>query len=156
MARKKRVNTITGEGLELLKKEYEERTNTTRNEIAEKIDEARRFGDLSENNAYTSAMEEKDFNEARIAQLEELIQNSVVAINSQKGVVSLGSTVELKNNQGGLITYRVVGAEESDPGKNLISDRSPLGKALIGKKEGDMVKVSIPSGSMEFSIVHIN
>ncbi len=142
---------ITKEGLDLLKKEYEERTTVARNEIATKIDEARRFGDLSENNAYSSAMEEKNFNEARIEELEGLIHNSVVVKDSVRGIVSLGSLVHLKNGKG-VVKYKIVGAEESDPEKSWISDKSPLGKSLIGKKEGDVVKVHIPSGNVEFVI----
>lgn len=150
----KDINYITPEGLSLLKKEYEERTTVLRNSIAGRIDEARKFGDLSENNAYTSAMEEKDFNEARIAELDELLQTSEVVKDIANGIISLGKVVHLKSDNK-KFTYKIVGAAESDPAKSLISDKSPLGQSLLGKKEGDKVKVTIPSGKMEFTIVKI-
>lgn len=148
------VNYITKDGLEKLKGEFNNRIKTLRPEIAEKIDEARRFGDLSENSAYTSAMEEKNFNEARIFELEGLLATSQVVEASLDGSVSLGSEVHLKGEKG-IVIYIVVGAEESDPMKNLISDRSPLGASLMGKKQGDTIEVKIPSGTLVFKIEKI-
>lgn len=147
----KKVNFITAEGLQMLKDEYEKRVNEERNEIASKIDEARKFGDLSENNAYTTALEQKNFNEARIAELEGIIYNSKVVKGSKDGKISLGSIVYLKSPKG-VVKYKVVGVEESDPEKNWISDKSPLGRSLIGKKQGNSVEVNVPSGKMSFSI----
>lgn len=149
------VNYITGDGLELLKKEYDKRVNTDRNLIANKIDEARKFGDLSENSAYTTALEEKDFNEARIAELENLIHTSVVVKDKGDGRIGIGKTIDLRGPKG-IVVYKIVGAEESDPNKNWISDKSPLGKSLLGKKQGDSVDVEIPSGKISYVIEKIS
>ena len=144
---------ITKKGLDKLKRELEELKTVKRKEIAARIQEAKELGDLSENAEYVEAKNEQAFVEGRILELENIIKNSVImdTDNSQVQVVRIGSQIVLEND-GQLINYTIVGSTEADPKNNLISCDSPLGQAFLGKKKGDIVKVSIPKGEMEFKI----
>lgn len=111
--------------------------------IAERIKQARELGDLSENAEYQTAREEQDRLETRIGELEHVVANTqIIKKPRANGTVSLGSTVHLKNAQGKTKEFQVVGTMEADPLNNKISDESPIGKALLGKKIGDKVELT--------------
>ena len=124
--------------------------------IAERIKNAREFGDLAENAEYTTAMQEKERTESRIAEIEHILQNGEV-IKKPRGdnKVQLGSTVKLKLD-GKTKEFTVVGTVEADPLSGKISDESPIGKALLGKKEGDKVEIQNGGGELSaFKVVDI-
>ena len=139
---------LTPEGLEKLKAEIEELSTTKRREVAERIKEAREFGDISENSEYDDAKNEQMMLEARIAALEEKLRSASVIDASEldKSIVRVGSTVSVKW-EGGNATYQIVGSTEADPGAKKLSNESPVGKALVGAKKGDTVEVTLPNGS---------
>lgn len=148
---------MTSAGLEELKKELEELKTTGRDDIAEKIRIARSYGDLSENSEYDEAKSEQAKIEARINELEYQIQNAVIQDVTDRDAVNLGSVVTIKNREdGSLATYKIVGFAQSNPAEGLISDESPIGKALIGAKKGENVDVEAPIGVLKFEIVEIN
>ena len=146
----------TQEGFEKLKEEYEFRTKEERERIKVAIAEARSFGDLSENAEYDEARNEQAKNEARIKELEELIQHAVVVDESQVDaeVVSLGSTVLVEKN-GKKVEYKIVGSNEADPFANKISDLSPVGKGLVGARKGAVVEVKTPAGVVAMKVLDV-
>ena len=150
---------ITSLGLKKLKKELEELKNTKRPKIIEAIAEARGHGDLKENAEYHAAKEEQSKIEGRIIQINDLIARANVIDVSQfekKDNVIFGSTVyliDLENNE--KKTYKIVGKDEADIAKSYIYFRSPIGKALIGKKKKELVTVITPSGEKNFEIKEV-
>ena len=146
----------TREGFEKLKEEYDTRTKVERERILNAIAEARSFGDLSENAEYDAARNDQAKNEARIHELEELIQHAVVIDDAtvDHSVVGLGSFVKVEKN-GTEVEYKIVGSNEADPFDNKISDMSPVGKALIGAKKGDVVSLDVPSGSVNLKVLDV-
>ncbi len=146
----------TQEGFEKLKAEYEFRTKEERERIKVAIAEARSFGDLSENAEYDEARNEQAKNEARIKELDDLIQHAVVIDDSQMDseTVGLGSCVKVERN-GTQVEYKIVGSNEADPFDNKISDMSPVGRALIGAKKGDTVSLEVPSGSVNLKVLDV-
>ena len=150
------LQKYTQEGFEKLKQEYDFRTKEERERIKVAIAEARSFGDLSENAEYDEARNEQAKNEARIKELDELIQHAVVVDDSLQDAktVGLGSTVKVERN-GAEVEYKIVGSNEADPFDNKISDVSPVGKALIGAKKGDMVQVDVPSGTISLKVLDV-
>lgn len=148
---------MTSAGLEELKKELEELKTTGRDDIAEKIRIARSYGDLSENSEYDEAKSEQAKIEARINELEYQIQNAVIQDITDRNAVNLGSVVTIKNREDdSLATYKIVGFAQSNPAEGLISDESPIGKALMGAKKGENIDVEAPVGVLKFEIVEIN
>ena len=152
--------TLTKEGKEKLEQELLDLKSRVRLEIAEKIKTARSYGDLSENSEYDEAKDEQAKVEARIADLEVTLKNVVIVEEGAKtkkaATVKLGSKVtvldvELDYEE----TYEIVSSIEADPIENKISDDSPLGAALIGKKDGSTVSVDAPVGTVEYKIVKI-
>lgn len=141
---------ITAEGLEELKNELEYLKIVKRKEISEKIKVALAFGDISENAEYDEAKNEQANVEARIAKLEQMVKNAkVIKTGKQKGVVSVGSKVTIKDLEfDETMEYTIVGSAEADPFKGKISNVSPLGKALLGKKIGEIIEVASPAGDM--------
>src|SRR4051794_325165 len=129
---------LTHEGLEGLKVELEELTTTKRREVAERIKEAREFGDISENSEYDDAKNEQAMLETRIAQIEEQIRSArvVSAEDVSTDVVGVGVTVSVKGEDGKAIKFTIVGSAEAKPPEKL-SNESPVGKALMGRKKGD-------------------
>ncbi len=149
---------ITKEGLEKLRQELHTIITTDRPKNIKAIEEARSHGDLNENAEYHAAKERQSFLEAKISDLEMAISRSeVIEISSEPAEnIIFGSTVELKNLANNkTVTYQLVGPYESNPEDGKISITSPLGKALIGKEEEDIVKLKTPGGIQEFEIVEI-
>lgn len=150
---------LTEEGLADLKKELEELTKAKRPEVLTRVSAARDLGDLSENAEYAAAREELSFIDGRIDEIEELLKQ-VTIIHEEKGksngkrVIKLGSTVVL-HLDGKKETFTVVGEWEADPNEKKISHESPLGKALLGKKEGEKVEVEAPAGKILYTIVDV-
>ena len=141
---------ITDSGRKELEKELAE-LKSRRGEIAEKIAEARSFGDLSENAEYDAAREEQGLLETRVIEIEDILQDASIIKSADATVVGLGSAVELKNSDR-TVTYTVVGPVEADPMEGKISDESPIGQALMGKKVGDEVTISTPKGEIVYTI----
>lgn len=146
---------LTKEGLEELKREYEELTKTKRPEILNRVSAARNMGDLSENAEYTVAREELSFIDGRIDELEELLKQAVLISNNHSSTIKLGSTVKV-NTGSDKEVFTVVGEWEADPKEKKISHESPLGKALLGKKVGEKVEVEAPAGKIVYTIEAIN
>ena len=146
---------LTPQGLEKLKKELEERKTKIRREIAKRLEEAKALGDLSENTEYSSAREAQAFNEGRILELEEIIKNAVViSSKKRKKEVQIGSEISVKcGNQ--VRNFTIVGSQEAEPEKGRISVESPLGKAFLDHKPGDIVEVKTPKGKMKYKILSI-
>lgn len=141
---------LTPEGLEKLKQEIEYLSGEKRREVADRIKEAREFGDISENAEYDDAKNEQMMLESRIALLEENLRSASVIDQSEldNDVVRVGTTVDVKDEAGKKDTFMIVGSTEADPSATpkRLSNESPVGKALIGHKKGDTIKVSLPSG----------
>lgn len=158
MAEKKQVVTYTG--LKKIEEELQDLKVNKRREIAAKIKEAREQGDLSENAEYDAAKDEQRDIEARIEELEKILKNVEVvdmeddSENLEK--VSFGLAVKVKDNEfGDEMEFKIVGATEANSLKGKISNESPLGKALIGAKKGDIVSVEAPAGVIEYTILDI-
>ncbi|KKR88639.1 MAG: Transcription elongation factor GreA [Candidatus Yanofskybacteria bacterium GW2011_GWA1_44_21] len=140
-----------------MKKEMEERINTIRPEITSRIKEAKELGDLSENSEFDAAKEAQSFNEGRIEELKRLIDSAVIfSDRNNGGQVDLGSTVKVESKSGEVRTFVIVGAAESDPGKGLISNESPLGQAFIGHKKKDTLEIKTPKGTVEYKILDVH
>ncbi|MGH7776902.1 MAG: transcription elongation factor GreA [Candidatus Dormibacterales bacterium] len=138
---------ITPEGLELVKRELDELVSSRRPDIAEKIKSARELGDLSENFEYHAAKNEQGFIEARINELQAIVENAVLIEGGAKsGRVELGSTVRFVEDDGSESSYRIVGTAEVDPARGRVSYESAIGKALLEHAVGDEVRVETPSG----------
>ncbi len=144
-----RQSVITQEGLEKLKDEIEQLSTIKRREVAERIKEAREFGDISENAEYDDAKNEQALLEQRIAQLEERLRRSEV-INDKDidtTAVGVGTVVHVKDQKSGdSQKFQVVGSAEADPTEHKLSNESPIGKALMGHKRNDVVSVDVPRG----------
>jgi len=149
---------LTPEGYEKLKREIEELSTTRRREVAERIRIAREFGDIAENAEYDDAKNEQMLLEHRIATLEERLASARV-VNKKEiptGVVAVGTKVRLRDVAAGeTIEYHIVGSAEANPAEHKLSNESPVGKAIIGKKKGETVEVSAPRGSLKYKILDI-
>ncbi len=150
---------LTKEGLDDLKKEYEDLTKSRRPDVLSRVSQARSMGDLSENAEYVAAREELSFIDGRIDELEELLKQAIlISGNGHRNAgqtVKLGSKVIL-NTKGKKESFVVVGEWEADPKERKISHESPLGKALIGKKVGEKVEVEAPAGKVLYTIVSVD
>lgn len=150
---------LTAEGLKKLELELEELKTVKRQEIAEKIKIARDFGDLSENSEYDEAKNEQALIEERIAKIDNMIANAKIIDEKviDTNVVNLGNTVSLfVKTTGKEMTYTIVGSAESDPLSGKISNESPVGRAILGKKKGSTVQVQLPNGNvMDYTIKDI-
>ena len=149
---------LTREGYEKLTAEIEYLQTEKRREIAERIRIAREFGDISENAEYDDAKNEQAMLEHRIATLEErLVEAHVVAEDEiSTDVVSIGSTVRLKDVEGkSTVEYHIVGSAEANPEERKLSNESPVGRAIMGRKKGETIEVTVPRGTMKFKILEI-
>jgi transcription elongation factor GreA len=142
-----RDTVLTPEGLEDLKSKLETLSTVRRREVAERIKEAREFGDISENSEYDDAKNEQMMLEKQIAEIEERLRSARVIEEGSSDVVSVGSTVHVKDQKTDKSTkYRIVGSSEANPAEQKLSNESPVGKALLGHKRGETVKVPVPRG----------
>lgn len=149
---------LTPDGLKRLEEELETLKSVKRREVAERIKVAIGYGDISENSEYEDAKNEQAFIEGRIITLEKMLRNARI-INSDEivtDVVSIGVTVSVEDLEyGDVMEYTIVGTAESDPLNNKISNESPVGRAIIGKKIGTIVDVSVPAGVIQYKILDI-
>jgi transcription elongation factor GreA len=151
----KKLFRLTKQGVDELQNELDTLVGK-RKGIAEAIKSARELGDLAENAEYQSAMEEKDGNEARISELENILANvEIIKKPRADNKVQLGSHVKLKND-GKTKEFQVVGTVEADPLNGKISDESPIGQALLGKQEGDQVEIATPNETTTYKIAGIS
>ncbi len=151
----KKTYHLTETGLAELRSELDALI-ARRPEIAESIKLARELGDLSENDEYRSSKDEQEKNEQRINEINSILANyEIIKESKSGGKVSLGSTVKLKNNSQ-TKTFQVVGTVEADPMNGKISDESPIGKEIMGKKLGDFVEIVTPKETLSYKIVEIN
>ena len=150
---------ITAEGLRKLEEELAQRKGPIREEIVERLKEASAQGDLSENSEYDQAKEDQGKNESRIVELEQMIKTAVIidtTASGKEGIVSLGCTVVLKDVETGEEeTYAIVGTTEADPFNNKISNESPVGSAILGKKVHDVVVANTPAGELSYEIMEV-
>ena len=149
---------LTPEGLDKLKAEIEHLSTDKRREVAERIKEAREFGDISENSEYDDAKNEQAMLEARIASLEDKLRSASVIDSSEldNDIVRVGSLVNVKDEGSGKsLKYTIVGSTEANPAENKLSNESPVGKAIMGRKKGEVVEVTAPRGALRFKIVEI-
>jgi transcription elongation factor GreA len=149
---------LTPEGYKKLKQEIEELSTVKRREVAERIRVAREFGDIAENAEYDDAKNEQMLLEHRIATLEERLRDARVISKKDvaKDVVSIGSKVKLRDVAAReTVEYHIVGSAEANPAQNKLSNESPVGKAIIGKKKGETVEVSAPRGTLKYKILEI-
>lgn len=158
MSENEKETILTKDGLRKLGEELEHLKGTRRKEIAERIKQAKAFGDLSENAEYDDAKNEQAFVEGRILQIEQMLRNARVIDNASvpSDAVSVGATVRLNDLAAGSeITYMIVGSAEADPLRDRISNESPVGRALIGRKRGETVTVRVPAGTLKYTILGI-
>lgn len=149
---------LTKEGLARLEQELEMLKTQKRREVAERIKAARELGDISENSEYDDAKNEQAFIEGRIAALEKTLRRARVVSSDEArdGAVVLGSRVRVRDlDLGEEMEYRVVGSAEADPSNNRISNESPVGKALMGHREGEIVAVKVPDGTIQLEILKV-
>ena len=149
----KKLFQTTEDGKKDLEKELAE-LKSRRGAIAEKIAEARDYGDLSENAEYDSAREEQGLVESRIAEIEDVLLNAEIIPATKSSSVKLGSKVELKTGRKSVV-YHVVGPVEADPLAGKISNESPIGLALMGKKIGDIAEITTPKGAIKYEVVKV-
>jgi transcription elongation factor GreA len=149
---------LTPEGYTKLKEEIETLSTTKRREVAERIKQAREFGDITENSEYDDAKNEQAMLEHRIALLEERLAHARVieADEITSDVVGIGTKVRLKDMDANeTIEYTIVGSAEANPAEHRLSNESPVGKAILGRKKGEVVEVAAPRGSLKFKIMDI-
>jgi len=149
----KKLFQITEDGKKELEAELAE-LKGRRGAIADKIAEARDYGDLSENAEYDSAREEQGLVESRIAEIEDILLNATIITATKSSSIKLGSKVELKTGKK-TVSYHVVGPVEADPLNGKISNESPIGIALIGKKLGDTATITTPKGEINYEVVKV-
>ncbi|NCU38094.1 transcription elongation factor GreA [Candidatus Saccharibacteria bacterium] len=149
----KKAYQITEAGRKELEAELQD-LKSRRGDIAEKIAEARDYGDLTENAEYDSAREEQGLVETRIAEIEDILMNAEEIKSRKSGKVQLGSKVEIKNDEKS-VSYILVGPVEADPLNGKISNESPIGVALLGKVVGDTATIETPKGNASYTVVSI-
>jgi transcription elongation factor GreA len=149
---------LTREGLDKLMAELEYLRTVRRQEVAELIQESREKGGTVSNAEYEEAKNELAFTEGRILTLDNIINNAVLIDErpGRLGVVDIGSTVIVANQQGQTYQYTITGSTEADPSRGRISNVSPIGKSLLGKKVGDVTEISVPAGKIKLEIIAID
>jgi transcription elongation factor GreA len=146
---------LTQERLDELKAELVELKNTKRQEVAQRLKTAKEYGDLSENSEYAEAREEQATVEGRIFELEELMKEAEILKTGEGGdIVQVGSVVSVKKGDK-MMVYTIVGSYEAKPEEGRISDESPLGKAFLSHKVGDVIQISTPGGSVSYEVTKI-
>ena len=155
------LTLITKEGLKKLKEELDYLKTVRRQEVAQRLKEAISYGDLSENSEYEEAKNEQAFVEGRIIELEQKIKNAKIISEKKTDMrskeIDIGSTVTVMNKTDNdePETYTIVGSTEADPLEHKISNESPIGKALLSKKKGDVVEIASPSGQIKYEVVNV-
>ncbi|MBW3592960.1 MAG: transcription elongation factor GreA [Actinobacteria bacterium] len=148
---------LTPEGYAKLQEEIQYLSNERRREVAERIKEAREFGDIAENSEYDDAKNEQAMLEHRIAQLEDRLAHArVIDEEVSTDAVGIGTRVRLKDiDANETVEYHIVGSLEANPAEHKLSNESPVGKAILGRKKGETVEVAAPRGSLRFKIMDI-
>jgi transcription elongation factor GreA len=150
---------LTVEGQQKLEEELHFLETVKRREVGERIKEAKEFGDISENSEYDDAKNEQAWVESRIIEVNQILAHAtIISAPKKNDKVSLGSKVELSDDGGkGTMLYKIVGSAEADPANNKISNESPVGQAVIGRKKGETVAVALPSGkTITYTVVSIH
>lgn len=149
---------LTVEGQQKLEEELKFLETTRRRQVGERIKEAKEFGDISENSEYDDAKNEQAWVESRIIEVNQILAHAtIISAPKKNDKVALGSKVELSDGDGDTTMYRIVGSAEADPTNNKISNESPVGQAVIGRKKGDIVPVALPSGkTINYTVVSIH
>jgi len=150
---------LTQEGLTKLEQELDDLKTVHRKEVNDRIRQAKEFGDISENAEYEDAKQEQAFVEGRIMRLEQMIRNARIidASGALAEEVQLGASVKVKDSRSGeVFEFSIVGSAESDPPNKRLSNESPLGRALIGRRKGDTVDVETPRGKVQYKIEAVN
>lgn len=146
---------ITKQGIDALQIELKKLIDIDRPVVLEKLHKARSMGDLSENSAYTTAREEQSMLESRISEINYILKNaSILTTQTSNSVISVGSKIRV-DIAGNLDTIEIVGEYEADPMNKKLSSTSPIGKALLGKKTGDIIEIEVPSGKITYKILEI-
>ncbi|MBE9501254.1 MAG: transcription elongation factor GreA [Chloroflexi bacterium] len=148
-------NFLTPEGLAKLEEELQHLRTVRRQEVAEKIQKAKELRSTVSSPEYEDAKNEQGFVEGRILELERIIKNAVIIHPEAADLVQLGSKVTVRHQDGSEEHYTIVGSIEVNPGKGKISNESPVGKALLGKRVGNEVKVTVPAGVLKLTITEI-
>ena len=147
---------LSKEGLDKLRTELDQMTSVKRPEVAQRIHDAKEHGDLSENAEYEDAKNEQAFVEGRIQMLESLIKNAtLIDEHTSKDHVQIGSTVKVSGPDGSQ-SFTIVGSTEAKPTEGRISNESPVGRALLGRKKGEKILVKVPAGDFTYKIVSIS
>ena len=146
---------LTPEGAAKLRAELSELTGTRREELAQRLRAAIQMGDLSENADYHKAKEDQAFLEGRIQEIEAVLRTAIIVEKTQSEVVAVGSTVTVQEDNFSPETYHIVGAKEADSRKSKISNESPIGKALMDHRVGDVVEAETPGGKIRFKILKV-
>jgi transcription elongation factor GreA len=148
-------NYISQEGYDKLVEELNDLKTTKRREIAERIEEAKKFGDLSENAEYQEARDAQERNERRVAEVEDIVKTAeIISKHKKTNIIEVGSTIKVKS-EAGTVTLTIVGSEEADPQNWRVSNESPLGKAFLDKQAGQSVEVVTPKGKTKYTIVSV-
>ena len=149
-------NYLTPEGEAKLTAELEDLKGPKREELSKRLRSAIQMGDLSENADYHKAKEDQGFLEGRIQELEAILRNSIIIEKTQsKGLVTIGSTITIQEGDFDPETYHLVGATEADPRNGKISHESPIGRAIMDKKVGDIAEAETPGGKIKFKVIKI-
>lgn len=146
---------LTPEGAARLREELKELTGPRREELSRRLRSAIQMGDLSENADYHKAKEDQAFLEGRIQEIEAVLRTAVIVEKTNSDVVAIGSTVTVQEESFDPETYYVVGAKEADPRNGKISNESPIGRALMDHRVGDVVEAETPGGKLKFKILKI-
>lgn len=150
------INYITEEKKKALQEELNYLKTVKRKEILEALEVARALGDLSENAEYHQAREDQGKTEDRIIQIDHMLKSSVVVKKHKSDSVEIGTTVKVrKENAKDDVIYSIVGAEEADMANNKISNKSPLGESLFGRKKGDVISIKTPKGLVKYTLLDI-
>ncbi len=150
------MSYISSQKLKELKKELERRKTILRKQISERIQEAQVQGDITENAEYAEAKEAQAFNEGKIIELENLINNAVVVSKKRgKDIVQVGSQIIIQDKKGKKFEFTIIGSEDANPIEGKISNESPLGQAFLTHKQGEEVEVQTPKGKIKYKIVKI-
>lgn len=144
---------FTKQGYQKMREEFQ-RLQQRRPQAVEELQRARELGDLSENGAYKAARHELSTIDSRIRKIDRLLQNAVVVNPNINGIINIGSVITLEKN-GEIVEYYIVGEYEADPSLKKISNISPIGRELIGKKAGDIITISTPGGTVTYTLVSV-